>query len=180
MRLSRPPLGWAWFIALLAAMIVSLLFARPDAPETVFGGMLRFDWLGFFFKMLFIFAGAATALLFMDNEKLGHRGEAYLLLLASLLGMNLMAASADLVMLYLAIETVLPPDKVYEVGQQFSLYRWHVTDPIRFEKDLRVTIQALGWQEGGRYLPLEDDIASVGYWYQKEPHAKFPALPSGL
>ena len=71
--------------------------------------MVRFDWLGFFFKMLFMFAGAATALLLMDNEKVGHRGEAYLLLLASLLGMNLMAASADLVMLYLAIETTSIP-----------------------------------------------------------------------
>jgi NADH-quinone oxidoreductase subunit N len=71
--------------------------------------MVRFDWLGFFFKMLFMFAGAATALLFMDNEKVGHRGEAYLLLLASLLGMNLMAVSSDLVMLYLAIETTSIP-----------------------------------------------------------------------
>jgi NADH-quinone oxidoreductase subunit N len=71
--------------------------------------MVRFDWLGFFFKMLFMFAGAATALLLMDNEKVGRRGEAYLLLLASLLGMDLMAASADLVMLYLAIETTSIP-----------------------------------------------------------------------
>ena len=36
-------------------------------------------------------------------------------------------------------------------------------DPIRFEKDLKVTIQALGWRSGGRYLPLQDDIASVAY-----------------
>jgi hypothetical protein len=49
-------------------------------------------------------------------------------------------------------------------------------DPIRFDKDLRVTIQALGWKEGGRYLPLQDDISSVAFWYQSEPHAKFPAL----
>ncbi len=41
-----------------------------------------------------------------------------------------------------------------------------------------MTIQALGWQSGGRYLPLEDDIASVAYWYQAEPHAKFPPLPA--
>jgi NADH-quinone oxidoreductase subunit N len=65
--------------------------------------------LGFFFKMLFMFAGAATALLFMDNENVGHRGEGYLLLLASLLGMNLMAVSTDLVMLYLSIETTSIP-----------------------------------------------------------------------
>jgi hypothetical protein len=59
----------------------------------------------------------------------------------------------------------------------FSLYRWHIMDPIRFEKDLRVTIQALGWQSGGRYLPLQDDLSSVAYWYQTEPHVPFPELP---
>jgi hypothetical protein len=51
-------------------------------------------------------------------------------------------------------------------------------DPIRFTSDLRVTIQALGWQSGRRYLPLTDDIASVAFWYQTEPHAAFPALPA--
>jgi len=61
---------------------------------------------------------------------------------------------------------------------RFSLYRWHIMDPIRFEKDLRVTIQALGWQSGGRYLPLQDDLSSVAYWYQTEPHVPFPKLPS--
>jgi NADH-quinone oxidoreductase subunit N len=71
--------------------------------------MVRFDWLGFFFKMLFIFSGAVTALLFMDNEKIGHRGEAYIMLLASLIGMDLMAVSADLIMLFLAIETTSIP-----------------------------------------------------------------------
>jgi hypothetical protein len=81
---------------------------------------------------------------------------------------------------YTGLAQVLPPDKAYEPGQRFGLYRWHIPDPVRFEKDLKVTIQALGWQSGGRYLPLEDDIASVGYWYQKEPHQKFPKLPEGL
>jgi NADH-quinone oxidoreductase subunit N len=64
---------------------------------------------GFLLQILFMFAGAATALLLMDHEKAGHRGEAYVLLLASLLGMNLMAVSSDLVMLYLAIETASIP-----------------------------------------------------------------------
>ncbi len=57
-----------------------------------------------------------------------------------------------------------------------GLYRWHVMDPIRFESALRVTIQALGWWPNGKFQPLADDIASVGYWYQAEPHAAFPAL----
>jgi hypothetical protein len=58
-----------------------------------------------------------------------------------------------------------------------SLYRWHVADPIRFAKDLRVTIQALGWWPNGKFQPLTDDIASVAYWYQVEPHGQFPSLP---
>ncbi len=106
---QRRNVGWLTAGGLFAAMIISLLFGRPGDPMTVLGGMVRFDWLGFFFKMLFLFAGAATSLLLMDNDKVGHRGEAYLLLLASLLGMDLMAASADLVMLYLAIETTSIP-----------------------------------------------------------------------
>jgi hypothetical protein len=52
-----------------------------------------------------------------------------------------------------------------------------MADPVRFEKDLRVTIQDLGWRHGGRYLPQQSDISSVVYWYQTEPHNKFPALP---
>ncbi len=57
------------------------------------------------------------------------------------------------------------------------MYRWHIMDPIRFEEDLRVTIQALGWRKDRRYLPLQDDIASVAFWYQREPHALYPPLP---
>jgi len=60
---------------------------------------------------------------------------------------------------------------------KWSLYRWHIMDPVSFEQDLRVTIQALGWWPNRRFQPLADDIASVAYWYQKEPHNTFPALP---
>ena len=58
-----------------------------------------------------------------------------------------------------------------------GLYRWHVLDPIRFQEDLRVTIQALGWYPDRLYQPLTDELASVAYWYQAEPHAPFPPLP---
>jgi hypothetical protein len=60
---------------------------------------------------------------------------------------------------------------------RFGLYRWHVMDPIRFEKDLKVTMQSLGWKSEGRYLHLKDDLSSVAFWYQAEPHAAFPKLP---
>jgi hypothetical protein len=79
---------------------------------------------------------------------------------------------------YSGLAQVIRPDGVYNSQQRFGLYRWHVMDPIRFESDLRVTIQALGWRSGGRYLPLQDDVASTAFWYQAEPHAPFPKLPS--
>jgi len=80
---------------------------------------------------------------------------------------------------YSGLPQVIRPDGLYSSQQRFGLYRWHIMDPIRFEKNLKVTIQALGWHTGkeGRYLPLRDDIASVAYWYQTEPHAPFPKLP---
>ena len=78
---------------------------------------------------------------------------------------------------YTGLVQVLKQDGLYQSQQRFGLYRWHITDPVRFDADLRVTIQALGWQSGGKYLPLMDDIASVAYWYQTEPHAAFPKLP---
>jgi hypothetical protein len=78
---------------------------------------------------------------------------------------------------YSGLAQVIRPDGLYSSQQRFGLYRWHIMDPIRFEEDVKVTIQALGWRSGGRYLPLQDDIASVAFWYQNEPHAPFPKLP---
>jgi hypothetical protein len=78
---------------------------------------------------------------------------------------------------YAGLPQVIRPDGVYQSQTRFGMYRWHITDPIRFQKDLRVTIQALGWRSGHRYLPLQDDIASVAYWYQTLPTAAFPTLP---
>jgi NADH-quinone oxidoreductase subunit N len=105
----RPFLGWFTAGGLLATLILCLVIARPAAPVQVFGGMLRFDWLGFLFQMFFLFAATVTALFFMDNEQLNRRPEAYLLLLTATLGMCLMASSSDLIMLYLAIETTSIP-----------------------------------------------------------------------
>jgi hypothetical protein len=70
---------------------------------------------------------------------------------------------------------VIKPDGLYQSQQRFGMYRWHVMDPIRFQQDLKVTIQALGWRKEG-YLPMKDDIASTVFWYQSEPHAAFPTL----
>lgn len=79
---------------------------------------------------------------------------------------------------FAGLHQIIRPDGLYESQQRFGLYRWHIQDPIRFDKDLKVTIQDLGWRSGHRYLPQKSDISSVVFWYQAEPHAKFPTLPS--
>jgi hypothetical protein len=79
---------------------------------------------------------------------------------------------------YSGLHQVIRPDGLYASQMRFGMYRWHIMDPIRFQRDLKVTIQALGWRADGRYLPLQDDIASVAYWYQALPTAGFPELPN--
>ena len=78
---------------------------------------------------------------------------------------------------YAGLPQVITPNGLFESQMRFGLYRWHLTDPVRFRSDLRVTMQGLGWRAGRRYLPLQDDIASTAFWYQIEPHAPFPELP---
>lgn len=79
---------------------------------------------------------------------------------------------------YTGLAQVIRPDGHFDSQTRFGLYRWHLRDPIRFQKRLKVTIQALGWQSGGRYQPWRDDIASVAFWYQTLPQKKYPPLPS--
>ncbi len=79
---------------------------------------------------------------------------------------------------YTGMPQVIKGDGHYNIAQRFGMYRWHIADPIRFDKDLKVTIQDLGWHKDWRYMPLQDDIASVAFWYQTEPHTPFAPLPS--
>ena len=78
---------------------------------------------------------------------------------------------------YAGLHQVIRPDGVYKSQQRFGMYRWHVTDPVHFAADLRVTCQALGWRSGHRYLPLKDDLCSTAFWYQTLPTTPFPPLP---
>ncbi len=106
----RRGMGWLTAGGLVVIFIISLVLARPGAEsQSVWCGMLRHDWLGFVFTLLFLFGAAVTSLFSMEIEQLGQRGEFYLLLLASTLGMTLMASSADLIMLFLAIEMTSIP-----------------------------------------------------------------------
>jgi len=127
-------LGWIASLGLLFTIGISLAIGRPsEEPRLLWGGMIRQDWLGFIFKMMILFSAAVTALLVMELEGLGWRGETYLLMLASTVGMCLMASAADLIMLYLAIETTSIPlyvlsgfltgdDKSAEAGFKYLLF----------------------------------------------------------
>jgi NADH-quinone oxidoreductase subunit N len=131
---TKRGLGWMTAGGLLVIMVVSLLFARPQADSRlVFGGMLRHDWLGYAFNLLFIFAAAITVLFAMDLKGVSQKGEFYVLVLISTIGMSLMASAADIIMLYLAIETTSIPmyilagfmtrdDKSAESGFKYLLF----------------------------------------------------------
>ena len=75
---------------------------------------------------------------------------------------------------YTGLSKVGKTDKTYQSQRYFDMYRFHVTDPIYFKEDLRVTIQALGWRSDARYLPLQDDISSVAYWYSDNLENEYP------
>jgi NADH-quinone oxidoreductase subunit N len=103
-------LGWLTAGGSGLILLVSWLVTQPGGePVSLWGDMIRFDMLAFVFKSLAIFAAGVTALLAMDVDHLGNRGEFYILLLTSTIGMCLMGSSADLIMLLLAIETTSIP-----------------------------------------------------------------------
>ena len=78
---------------------------------------------------------------------------------------------------YLGLHQIIRPDGQYQSQQRFGMYRWHVPDPIRFERGLRVDVQALGWRSDGRYLQLADDIASTAWLYLDRTHTERPGCP---
>ncbi|MBQ7836449.1 MAG: DUF2961 domain-containing protein [Clostridia bacterium] len=75
---------------------------------------------------------------------------------------------------YAGLNKVNKIDNTYCTQRYFDMYRWHITDPVYFKEDLKVTVQALGWRRDGRYLPLQDDISSVAYWYSDNLDDEYP------
>lgn len=129
----RSLLGWLSAGGLLGILGIHLWRPFPDQSTLLFGGMLVVDGLAFWFKAFFLFAAAISAIFFSENKALQGRAEAYLLLFISTLGMCLLASAADLVMLYVAIETTSIPlyvlagflrgdDKSTEAGFKYLLF----------------------------------------------------------
>jgi NADH-quinone oxidoreductase subunit N len=107
---KRHALGWVTFIGLAIILAGSLVVSHPsEESRLIWGGMLRNDFAGYVFRIIFLTGAAITTLFSLDNEELSPRGEFYILMLTSTLGMNFMASAADLIMLFLAIETTTIP-----------------------------------------------------------------------
>jgi NADH-quinone oxidoreductase subunit N len=135
-RASRRWLGWVTAGGALLVLLLSVLFSRPEAAtqaEPLFGGMLRLDATSFVFRLIFVCGAGLTALFAMHHEIIGNRGEFYALMLIGTLGMSLMAAAGDLILLFLAIETTSLPlyilagfltrdEKSVEAGIKYMLY----------------------------------------------------------
>ncbi|HNB51311.1 MAG TPA: NADH-quinone oxidoreductase subunit N [Anaerolineales bacterium] len=109
-REQKRTLGWVTASGAALILLVTLFATRPEGGSvSLWGDMIRDDMLAFIFKSLAVFAAGVTALLAMDVDHLGNRGEFYILLLSSAIGMCLMGSAADLIMLLLAIETTSIP-----------------------------------------------------------------------
>ncbi len=161
-------LGWITAAGFLAIMVVAIFVSRPEPAERlIFGGMLRQDWPAFTFRLVFLFAAGITSLLSVDSKSLWARGEYYALLAVTTLGMVLMASSADLIMLYLAIETTSIPmyilagflktdDKSTESGMKYFLFGaltsavmlYGFTLLYGFARETNIYLLAAQFQEG--------------------------------
>jgi len=126
-------LGWVTAVGAGLILIISLISQPGANPKSVWGGMVSHDWLSFAFKLIFIFGAGVTALLAMDFGELGQRGEFYILMIGSTIGMCFMASANDLIMLFLATETTSIPlyvlagffirdDKSTEAGFKYLLF----------------------------------------------------------
>ena len=102
---KKRPLAFVSIIGLIALVVVSLLMLW-DEEESLYNGLLAVDAFALFFKVFFLGMGIAIILMSMDfvETRLKHQGEFYGLLLFSILGMNVMAQSRELLTAYIALE----------------------------------------------------------------------------
>ena len=76
-------------------------------------------------------------------------------------------------------------DTEEDLGVKFTLYRWHINDPVRFSKSIKFKIEHKGWisadeTESGKvdgHVEREDDMATVAFWYQVGQPKRFTELP---
>ncbi len=102
----RKQTGYITAAGMALTAIVALLIPAPaQSQQLVLGGMLRFDTLAQIFKVMVILAGALTALISMDSPGVGRKGEFYTVMIVATIGGCFMAGAADLIMVFLSLET---------------------------------------------------------------------------
>jgi NADH-quinone oxidoreductase subunit N len=98
--------GVGLLLIMAANLVVGLsTVGTPDYAGPVLGGMIRHDMLALIFRTMVLIAGGLTCLIALDVPKVGRQGEFYGILIAATLGMSLMGAASDLIMVFLALET---------------------------------------------------------------------------
>lgn len=127
-------LGWMTAIGFAVIAILAFVFSSPKGePVLIWGGMLRHDAPAFLFRILILIGAALTALFTKTDDTIRCRPEYYLMLVFSTLGLTLMAAASDLIMLFLAVETASIPlyimagikikeEKSVEAGIKYFLF----------------------------------------------------------
>ena len=125
-------MGLTTAVGSLIVILVALIFSQPSG-DLLWGGMVRDDMLAFVFRLVFIFAGGITAMISVGVKDVSHQGDYYAIILGAVIGMCFMASAADLIMLYLAIETtgiagyllagyVRTDDRSAEAGLKYFLF----------------------------------------------------------
>ncbi len=96
-------------LILTALVSIAVWSPTPETTGLYWGGMIRYDVLALVFKVMILFAGGITALIAVDSEGVGNKGEFYLIMVVSTLGACLISGAADLIMLFVALETTTIP-----------------------------------------------------------------------
>ncbi len=102
-------LSWITAAGAMVVAVVTIIAGKPSVPTLLWGGMIRFDEPAFLFGLVFLAGLALTALFASMERMLDHKPEYYLLLVFSTIGLILMVSSANLIMLYLSLETASIP-----------------------------------------------------------------------
>jgi NADH-quinone oxidoreductase subunit N len=106
---QRRGIGIVAGLGLLTIAITPFIWPPTDPDALYWGGMVRYDVLAQIFKITVILAGALCCLIAVDTTELGRKGEYYLIIVVSTLGASLMSAAADLIMVFVALETLSIP-----------------------------------------------------------------------
>lgn len=106
---SNRTIAYTAAIAMAALAATPLLFPPDETSTLYWGGMIHYDWLSQIFKVMLLFAGSLTCLIAVKDHQAGKRGEFYLIITIATLGTSLMAGSADLIMVFVALETLSIP-----------------------------------------------------------------------